>query len=129
MRDSISRFLESYRNNLGLNFLSGFVRLSLNEYQDSDGKQRFESALETIKKTFSKSEQDDFLNRLMVLGKNLNEEQKMELCQSISKFFPEKLEQLAEYYDLAYLLNDVYAQKLIELKKLNTLLYEQLTEI
>ena len=129
LRDSISRFLESYRNNLGLNFLSGFVRLALNEYQDSDGKERFESALETIKQTFSKSEQDDFLNRLMILGKNLNEEQKMELCQSISNFFPEKLEQLAEYYDLSYLLNDVYAQKLTELKKLNTLLYEQLTEI
>jgi ATP-dependent DNA helicase RecQ len=129
LRDSISRFLESYRNNLGLNFLSGFVRLALNEYQDSDGKERFESALETIKQMFSKSEQDDFLNRLMLLGKNLNEEQKMELCLSISKFFPEKLEQLAEYYDLAYLLNDVYAQKLTELKKLNTLLYEQLTEI
>lgn len=30
LRDSISRFLESYRNNLGLNFLSGFVRLALN---------------------------------------------------------------------------------------------------
>jgi len=129
LRDSISRFLESYRNNLGLNFLSGFVRLALNEYQDSDGKERFESALETIKQTFSKSEQDDFLNRLMILGKNLNEEQKMELCQSISKFYPEKLELLAEYYDLAYLLNDVYSQKLSQLKKLNTLLYEQLAEI
>jgi ATP-dependent DNA helicase RecQ len=129
LRDSISRFLESYRNNLGLNFLSGFVRLALNEYQDSDGKERFESALETIKQTSSKSEQLDFLNRLMILGKNLYEEQKMELCQSISKFFPEKLEQLAEYYDLAYLLNDVYTQKLTELNKLNTLLYEQLTEI
>lgn len=129
LRDSISRFLESYRNNLGLNFLSGFVRLALNEYQDSDGKERFESALETIKQTFSKSEQDDFLNRLMILGKNLNEEQKMELCQSISKFYPEKLEQLAEYYNLAYLLNDEYSQKLSQLKKLNTLLYEQLAEI
>jgi ATP-dependent DNA helicase RecQ len=129
LRDSISRFLESYRNNLGLNFLSGFVRLALNEYQDSDGKERFESALETIKQTFSKSEQDDFLNRLMILGKNLNDEQKMELCQSISKLYPEKLEQLAEYYDLAYLLNDVYSQKLSQLKKLNTLLYEQLAEI
>jgi ATP-dependent DNA helicase RecQ len=129
LRDSISRFLESYRNNLGLNFLSGFVRLALNEYQDSDGKERFESALETIKQTFSKSEQDDFFNRLMILGKNLKEEQKMELCQSISKFYPEKLEQLAEYYDLAYLLNDVYSQKLSQLKKLNTLLYEQLAEI
>lgn len=129
LRDSISRFLESYRNNLGLNFLSGFVRLALNEYQDSDGKERFESALETIKQTFSKSEQEDFLNRLMILGKNLNEEQKMELCQSISKFYPEKLEQLAEYYDLAYLLNDVYSQKLSQLKKYNIQLYEQLAEI
>lgn len=129
LRDSISRFLESYRNNLGLNFLSGFVRLALNEYQDSDGKERFESALKTIKHTFSKIEQDNFLNRLMILGKNLNEEQKMELCQSISKLYPEKLEQLAEYYDLAYLLNDVYSQKLSQLKKLNTLLYEQLAEI
>ena len=129
LRDSISRFLESYRNNLGLNFLSGFVRLALNEYQDSDGKERFESALETIKQTFSKSEQDDFLNRLMILGKYLNEEQKMELCQSISKFYQEKLELIAEYYDLAYLLNDVYSQKLSQLKKFNTLLYEQLTEI
>ena len=39
------------------------------------------------------------------------------------------LEELAEYYDLAYLLNDVYSQKLQELKKLNKKLYEQLAEI
>lgn len=39
------------------------------------------------------------------------------------------LEELAEYYDLAYLLNDVYAQKLKEIKKLNKKLYEQLAEI
>jgi ATP-dependent DNA helicase RecQ len=109
--------------------LSGFVRLAINEYQDSDGKERFESALETIVKTFSKSEQDNFLKILTILGKNLNEEQKTELCQSISKFYPEKLEKLAEIYDLAYLLNDVYSQKIIEIKKLNTKLYEQLAEI
>jgi ATP-dependent DNA helicase RecQ len=129
LRDSISRFLESYRNNLGLNFLSGFVRLALNDYGDSDGKERFESALELIKKTFSNRRQEHFFNKLVFIGKNLLEEQKMELCQSISKFFPEKLEQIADYYDLAYLLNDVYSQKMNELKKLNTLLYEQLTEI
>ena len=128
MRDTISRFLENNRNNTGLNFLSGFIRLALNQYQDSDGKERFESALKTIKQTFSNSEQEDLLNKLMILGKNLNENQKMELCQSITKFYPEKLEYLAEYYDLAYLLNDKYAQKLSQLKKLNTLLYEQLAE-
>lgn len=129
LKDSISRFLESYRNNVGLNFVSGFVRLALNEYEDSDGKERFESALSSVKGTFTIEQQHDFLNRLKVLGKHLTEEQKMELSQSISRYYPEMLEELAEYYDLAYLLNDVYAEKLKELKKLNRKLYEQLAEI
>lgn len=129
LKDSISRFLESYRNNVGLNFVSGFVRLALNEYNDSDGRERFESALSSVKTKFNQKQQSDFLNRLKVLGKHLAEEQKMELSQSISRYYPEMLEELAEYYDLAYLLNDVYAGKLKELKKLNRKLYEQLTEI
>lgn len=129
LKDSISRFLESYRNSIGLNFVSGFVRLALNEYEDSDGKERFESALSSVKETFTHEHQIDFLTRLKILGKHLTEEQKMDLSQSISKYYPEMLEELAEYYDLAYLLNDVYAQKLKDLKKLNKKLYEQLAEI
>jgi len=129
LKDSISRFLESYRNSIGLNFVSGFVRLALNEYEDSDGKERFESALSSVKESFNQEQQIDFLTRLKILGKHLTEEQKMDLSQSISKYYPEMLEELAEYYDLAYLLNDVYAQKLKDLKKLNKKLYEQLAEI
>ena len=101
----------------------------MNDYEDSDGKERFESALSSIKQTFTEEEQNDFLYRLKVLGKHLTEEQKMELSQSISEYYPEMLEELAGYYDLAYLLNDVYSQKLQELKKLNKKLYEQLAEI
>lgn len=129
LKDSVSRFLESYRNSIGLNFVSGFVRLALNEYEDSDGKERFESALLSVKETFAQEQQIDFLARLKVLGKHLTEEQKMDLSQSISKYYPEMLEELAEYYDLAYLLNDVYAQKLKDFKKINKKLYEQLAEI
>lgn len=129
LRDSISRFLESYRNNPGLNFLSGFVRLGLNEYEDTDGKERFESSIKTIKENFTKEQQEDFIQRLMVLGQHFNEDQKVELCQSISKSYPEKLEILADYYDLPYLLNDLYTQKLSQLKKINTQLYEQLAKI
>lgn len=129
LKDSISRFLESYRNSVGLNFVSGFVRLVLNEYEDSDGKERFESALSSVKGTFTEEQQNDFLNRLKVWGTHLTEEQKMKLSQSILIYYPEMLEDLAEYYDLAYLLNDVYAEKLKELKKLNRKLYEQLAEI
>ncbi|MDY3548967.1 helicase-related protein [Riemerella anatipestifer] len=129
LKDSISRFLESYRNSVGLNFVSGFVRLALDEYEDSDGKERFESTLSNVKETFTQEQQEDFLNRLKVLGKHLTEEQKMELSQSISRYYPEMLEGLAEYYDLAYLLNDVYAEKLKKIKTLNRKLYEQLAKI
>ncbi|MEE3726096.1 helicase-related protein [Riemerella anatipestifer] len=129
LKDSISRFLESYRNSVGLNFVSGFVRLALDEYEDSDGKERFESTLSNVKETFTQEQQEDFLNRLKVLGKHLTEEQKMELSQSISRYYPEMLEGLAEYYDLAYLLNDVYAEKLKKMKTLNRKLYEQLAKI
>lgn len=130
MRDGISRFYESSRGkNEGINFLFGFVHLALNEYENSRGKELFESALSSVKETFTQEQQKDFLNRLKVLGKHLNEGQKMELSQSISKYYPEMLEELADYYDLAYLLNDVYSEKLIQLKKLNIRLYEQLTEI
>ena len=129
LKDSISRFLESYRNSAGLNFVSGFVRLALNEYVDSDGKERFESALSSVKETFTQAQQKHFLNQLKVLGNHLTEEQKLELSSSISKYYPKMLEELAEYYDLAYLLNDVYAEKLTVLKKLNRKLYEQLAKI
>lgn len=130
MKDGISRFYESSRGkNEGINFLSGFVHLALNDYENSRGKDLFESALSSIKQTFSQEEQTDFLQCLKILGKQLSEEQKMELSQSISKYYPKMLEELAEYYDLAYLLNDIYSQKLQELKKLNRKLYEQLAKI
>lgn len=82
-----------------------------------------------MKHTFSSSEQVDFFNRLMILGKNLEEEQKIEFCESILQFFPEMLEELAEYYDLPYLLNDVYSEKIVKIKILNNKLYEQLKKI
>ena len=85
--------------------------------------------MSSIKETITEEQKDDFLYRLKVLGKHLPEEQKMKLSQSISKYNPEMLEKLAEYYDLPYLLNDVCTEKIQELKKLNNKLDEQFTEI
>lgn len=129
LRDSISRYLESYRNNLGLNIVSGYARLALGEYKDSDGKDRFESGFSSIKEKFSTEMVTDLLSRLKQLAKNLSEEQKTDLTTSISRFYPEVLEEFAEYYDLAYLLNDIYAEKLKGLNVLNKKLYEQLAKI
>ena len=131
LRDSISRFLESYRNNIGLDFLSGFVRLALNEYENTDGKQRLESTLGVIKhdnQTFSEDNQTDFFGRLKELGTYLTEEQKEKLCDSIVKYHPEMLEELADYYDLPSLLCGMYEEGLNRIKQINLQLYEQFKE-
>src|SRR5690606_23017619 len=115
--------------NEGINFLSGFVHLALNDYENSRGKELFESALSSVKETFTQEQQNDFLNRLKVLGKHLTEEQKMELSQSISRYYPEMLEELAQYYDLTQVLNE-YIEKLSnELKIINTSFNEQYSKI
>lgn len=129
LRDGISRFLESSGNNAGLNFLSGIVRLFLNQYQDNDGIVRFESAIRYILQNFDHAKQEEILAKLLEIGLNLDEINKVELCKSLAKFYPERLEYFAEYYDLAYLLNERYQQLLQKIKKLNTTLHEHLAEI
>lgn len=54
LKDSLSRFLESYRNNIGLNLLSSLIRLMLNEFNDTDGKNRLKIAILGIKTYYSK---------------------------------------------------------------------------
>ncbi len=130
LRDGVSRFLESYKDNIGLDFLSGFVRLALDNYDDIDGRRRFESSLYKIKENFSQSDQNKFLTYVIEnLGNHLSENQKAELSLSISKYYPEKLEYLSEYYDLPYLLIEKYSEKIMDLKKLNHKLYEQIRKI
>lgn len=129
LRDSLSRFLESYKNSTGLNFVSGLVRLFLKNYKDKDGLERFESALENIKKDFSKEEQDVIINRVIEIGLHLEETEKVEMSLSIIKYYPSRLEELVEKYELYYLYNDRINKKLQQLKLINHHLYEYVTEI
>ena len=61
--------------------------------------------------------------------KELAEEKRTMIFYESPHRLLKSLEQFAEYYDLAYLLNDIYADRLITLKKINIKLYEQLAEI
>jgi ATP-dependent DNA helicase RecQ len=42
LQGNLARFLESYANNVGLNYISGLVRLMNNEFENSDGKNRLD---------------------------------------------------------------------------------------
>ncbi len=129
LKDSLSRFLESYRSNIGLNFISGFVRLFLDDYEDTDGKPRLENAILQIKDVFTADEQNYIIEQMIGLGLHLSEDAKFELARSIAKYYPEKLEFLAEQFNIMYLLGDVLAKKLESLKVINQRFYEQFAKI
>ena len=130
LRDSISRFLESYQNNTGLNFISGIVRLFLDDYVDLDGKNRFESALNNIKNNnVDIATQNEIIENIKEVGNYLSANNQYALCQSITIYYPEKLEELADYYGLLDLLNNAYLEKVKKLNNITNRLYEQLEKI
>lgn len=132
LQDAVSRFLESYQNNVGLNFVSGLIRLVLDDFNNLDGEPRFKQAFESIKndkKSFSAEQQNSILEKLADLGSYFKTEQKEILCDVIKEYYSEKLEFFAEKFDLPYLLYDNYRQKLQQIKDLNTKLYEQVRTI
>lgn len=132
LQDAVSRFLESYQNNVGLNFISGLIRLVLDDFNNLDGESRFKRAFESIKndeKSFPTEHQNFILEKLVDLGSYFKTEQKEILCDVIKEYYPEKLEFFAEKFDLPYLLYDNYRKKLQQIKDLNTKLYEQVRTI
>lgn len=129
LKDSLSRFLESYRSNTGLNVISGLIRLILNDFEDTDGRPRLENAFEQFSHLFSIKEQDRIIERMIGIGLFLSEELRYELAKTIIKFYPGKLEHIADKLDIIYLLNDMLVERIDSFKKFNFHLYEQLTKI
>jgi len=81
----VGRFLESYRDNPGLNFISGMVRLCLNDFENADGRTRFELALEQIRQ-FDDKQQCEFAKLLCGFSNALTEQQKQTLTESVCRY-------------------------------------------
>ena len=130
LKDAISRFLESYQNNIGLNFISGLIRLALDEFEDMDGRMRIEDSLKNITLQFDADQQFEIMNQLSHLISFFEIHQKEALSLMLKKYFSENVYiNFVDKLDLPYLLNDIYIQKLEKLKLLNHKLYEQLAKI
>jgi len=85
IKDQLSRFLESYMNNTGLNFISGIVRLLLNDFNDPDGKNRLISAFRNINEY---QESDIYLvidGLIEIVSGRLTSKDKSELVITIHK--------------------------------------------
>ena len=110
-RDSLSRFLESYMYNTGLDIISGLLRLLLNDYGNSDGRGRLEGSLGQIK-NYPVDDQDYIINEIIKIGKNCDETNKSLLAESLynnidkSKDFLFKLSlELEDSFSMYKLLN------------------------
>ena len=86
IRAALSRFLENYRYNTGLNFLSGMTRLMADNYTKIDGEERLESAFNTIAK-YDDAEKFKVLIETLKLGKFLTDKNKIFLSQILCKHF------------------------------------------
>jgi len=84
----LQRFLESYKANTGLNYISGIVRLFLNEFEDQDGRTRFEYALKNLVEHFEETDIAEIINNTASLGFLLNLEGRFLLSSIVLKYFP-----------------------------------------
>ena len=85
IKGSLSRLLESYRYNTGLNYVSGIVRFLLGEFENVDGKSRLESALKQIV-TYDKEEQTKILFETLDIC-SVPENNKEELSELLCTYF------------------------------------------
>ncbi|MDO6440478.1 DEAD/DEAH box helicase [Cyclobacterium sp. 1_MG-2023] len=86
LRDNLSRFLESYMHNTGLDLISGLVRLLLDDYGNSDGRDRLETSLEQIQH-YESADKEFIVEQILKIGQELSNNNKSYLAESLYKFF------------------------------------------
>ena len=89
LRDSLSRFLESSRDNVGLNVISGLIRLFLGDYENRDGRPRLEIALGRIR-DFEPHRQWDVISEILEIGIHLEPNDRSLLSESFYECFQDQ---------------------------------------
>jgi ATP-dependent DNA helicase RecQ len=128
---NLSRFLESYEYNTGLDFISGVLRLLIDNFENADGKDRFETSFKQI----MKYEQEDFdfiFDKLLDIGSIMSNGSKNDLAVSLLTFFPDnpqilkKIQKtLGDEYTTEILLSDFTTR----ITKINQDIYAELIQI
>ena len=86
LRDNLSRFLESYMYNTGLDLISGLLRLLLDDYENVDGRGRLEGSLEEIKH-MQEEDIDFIISQVLKIGKSMTSKNKNYLAETIYNSF------------------------------------------
>lgn len=106
---SLVRYLESYGNNTGLNYLSGILRLMIDDFEGTEGEWRLKDSFRYIKESLPTGDQQNIISDTIKIAQiRLNENNKNNLSKSILDEFPEldsKLyEALNDQYSLSHII-------------------------
>lgn len=101
---SLQRYLESFRYNTGLNYLSGMLRLFCGNYQNSEGERRLKEAFEVIVTLPGASQRKIFMETLN-FARAFQPEEKEILSELLLRYYPERskdvYQELGDNYSLA----------------------------
>ncbi len=92
---SLQRYLESYRYNTGLNFISGMIRLLCDKFNDTDGKLRLEDAFSQIS-NYQKKDFEEIYKSTLDIGKSANEKNREILGEFLMNRYPQYARQTYE---------------------------------
>ena len=93
---TLSRYLESYGNSTGLNYLSGILRLICSDFKGTEGEYRIRDAFKNIKtKNDYKITSTVFANTLLI-AMTLDSDDQNILTQILLEYYPEKALEIHE---------------------------------
>jgi ATP-dependent DNA helicase RecQ len=114
---SLRRFLESFRNNTGLNFISGITHLLTDDYENDDGRTRFEMAIKSLN-AYEESQRQEILNNIFRLSSYMNDKNKENLSEVLINEFPDKTLDIYHHVKDNYSLNHVLNQSIKKIRKI-----------
>ena len=83
---NLSRFLESYRYNAGLDFISGMLRLFFSDYDNADGRARMESSLDQVM-SLPEDDVKQVLYGILKIASRLTDTNKGLLAETLCKYY------------------------------------------
>lgn len=97
LRGTIARYLESSKNNVGLNLISGIIRLFLDDYINEDGKNRLVAAFKIIR-TYNDETKQSILNEMLKIAEQLKDSKnKNYLRRLLYKEYPNEKIKIKKY--------------------------------
>ena len=119
LKEQLARFLESYKDNLCLDYLSGVIRLTADQFDDVDGEKRMASTIDRLLVKDSEG-LETLIYETIGLKSLFSDDARSRFARLIHEKFPDKqlLEKINEEFGDAYSYHQLLAPLVARLEKL-----------